>query len=133
MYRSLCRSLYRAASVRKEIKIRPGFTPQEDVQRFKTSRQAQKEVNQLPKGHIIGWAPPSSASPSVTKPLSKSQKKNAKRKEKKKEGTAEESAVPENWEDDDDDEPKQKAQETETSTKDGVSALSEKLGQLDVK
>ena len=31
-------------SVRKEIKIRPGFTPQEDVGRFKTARQAQTDA-----------------------------------------------------------------------------------------
>ncbi|KAF8312829.1 hypothetical protein DL93DRAFT_2059600, partial [Clavulina sp. PMI_390] len=42
-------------SVRKEIKIRPGFTPQEDVGRFKTSRQQQREATALPKGHILGW------------------------------------------------------------------------------
>ena len=90
----------------------------------------------MPKGHIIGWVPPSSASPSVTKPLSKSQKKNAKRKEKKKEETTDKAAVPDNWEDDDDDdepEPKEKARASETGTQDGVSSLSEKLGQLDVK
>lgn len=86
-------------SVRKQIKIRPGFTPQEDVRRFRGTKQAQLDANALPKGHIIGWAPPptsSAASQSATKPLSKSAKKNAKRKEKKEEKT-----VPDDWEDDD--------------------------------
>ncbi|TFK93854.1 hypothetical protein K466DRAFT_450382, partial [Polyporus arcularius HHB13444] len=48
-------------TVRKERKIRPGFTPQEDVRRFRGTRQAQAEANALPKGHIIGWAPPPKA------------------------------------------------------------------------
>lgn len=86
-------------SVRKELKIRPGFTPQEDVGRFKTSRQAQSEANKLPKGHIVGWVAPSSQSTSTAaastptpkvatvdadgNPLSKAALKNAKRKAKK--------------------------------------------------
>ncbi|KAJ6599134.1 hypothetical protein DFH09DRAFT_1243579 [Mycena vulgaris] len=84
-------------TVRKQIKIRPGFTPQEDVRRFRGTKQAQLDANALPKGHIIGWAPPptSQASGSTGKPLSKSAKKNAKRREKK-----EDKAVTENWEDD---------------------------------
>ncbi|GJJ07359.1 hypothetical protein Clacol_001561 [Clathrus columnatus] len=76
-------------SVRKEIKIRPGFTPQEDVGRFKTSRQKQIEQNTLPKGHIIGWAPPETTSTSTrakstpSEVGSKSGKKNQKKKDKK--------------------------------------------------
>ncbi|KAJ7283722.1 hypothetical protein C8J57DRAFT_743016 [Mycena rebaudengoi] len=83
-------------TVRKQIKIRPGFTPQEDVRRFRGTKQAQLDANALPKGHIIGWAPPpsSQASGSATKPMSKSAKKNAKRREKKE-------SVADNWEDDD--------------------------------
>ncbi|KAJ7904444.1 hypothetical protein B0H14DRAFT_2328394, partial [Mycena olivaceomarginata] len=83
-------------TVRKQIKIRPGFTPQEDVRRFRGTKQAQQDANALPKGHIIGWAPPptSQASGSAAKPMSKSAKKNAKRREKKE-------VVAENWEDDD--------------------------------
>ncbi|KAJ6539276.1 hypothetical protein B0H19DRAFT_961478 [Mycena capillaripes] len=89
-------------TVRKQIKIRPGFTPQEDVRRFRGTKQAQQDANALPKGHIIGWAPPptSQASGSATKPMSKSAKKNAKRREKKEE--KKEEAVADNWEDDDD-------------------------------
>ncbi|PAV21073.1 rna binding protein [Pyrrhoderma noxium] len=49
-------------SVRKQLKIRPGFTPQEDVKLFRSTRQQQAERNKLPAGHIPGWAPPSSGS-----------------------------------------------------------------------
>jgi len=98
-------------SVRKELKIRPGYTPQEDVGRFKTLRKQTAEMNALPKGHIVGWVPPSSSSQSKSQvgssgggsgsggggdggvkvpttdangqPLSKAALKNAKRKAKK--------------------------------------------------
>lgn len=87
--------------MRKQIKIRPGYTPQEDVRRFRGTKQAQLDSNALPKGHIIGWAPPPASSAnngSGTKPMSKSAKKNAKRKEKRSE---EKETVPDSWEDDD--------------------------------
>ncbi|KAK7061660.1 hypothetical protein R3P38DRAFT_3166641 [Favolaschia claudopus] len=89
-------------TVRKQIKIRPGFTPQEDVRRFRGTKQAQQDANALPKGHIIGWTPPpsSQASSSAAKPMSKSAKKNAKRRENKKEDKKE--SVADDWEDDDD-------------------------------
>ncbi|PSR73613.1 hypothetical protein PHLCEN_2v10532 [Hermanssonia centrifuga] len=90
-------------TVRKEKKIRPGFTPQEDVRRFRGTRQAQMDVTALPKGHIIGWTPPpSSTQAKSTAGMSKSAKKNEKRKEKrkdKKDETVEK--VKDNWEDDD--------------------------------
>lgn len=89
-------------TVRKQIKIRPGFTPQEDVRRFRGTKQTQMDANALPKGHIIGWAPPPQstlASGSGSGPLSKSAKKNAKRREKK----AAKKEVPENWDEDEDD------------------------------
>ncbi|KAF5387848.1 hypothetical protein D9615_000350 [Tricholomella constricta] len=94
-------------TVRKQIKIRPGFTPQEDVRRFRGTRQAQMDANTLPKGHIIGWAPPpqSTAASGFAKPMSKSAKKNAKRREKK----AEQTSVPDNWEDDDEEDRDAKA------------------------
>ncbi|GLB33734.1 putative mago binding protein [Lyophyllum shimeji] len=87
-------------SVRKQIKIRPGFTPQEDVRRFRGTRQAQMDANALPKGHIVGWAPPpqSNASSANGKPMSKSAKKNAKRKEKREE-EKKKTVVPDSWED----------------------------------
>lgn len=86
--------------------MRPGFTPQEDVSRFRGTRQAQKEANTLPKGHILGWAPPSSAAATSNAAKSKSAKKNEKRKEKRKEkSTADiEAKIKENWEDDDEEE-----------------------------
>ncbi|KAI0356656.1 hypothetical protein OH77DRAFT_1452656 [Trametes cingulata] len=89
-------------SVRKQIKIRPGYTPQEDVRRFRGTRQAQMDANSLPKGHIIGWAPPPQAAvpPASKAGMSKAQKKNEKRKEKRKE-KREETKVKDNWEDDD--------------------------------
>ncbi|KAL1741268.1 hypothetical protein HDZ31DRAFT_45818 [Schizophyllum fasciatum] len=127
-------------SVRKEIKIRPGYTPQEDVKRFRGTRQAQMDSNQLPKGHIIGWAPPASAAAkkpgaasSASAPLSKSAKKNAKRKEKR----AEEHAlkIKDNWDDDDEDEEDGKGAESGKQVKasDAAEALAEAMDKLDVK
>jgi len=61
------------------------------------------DANALPKGHIIGWVPPSSP----PKLLSKSAKKNAKRKEKregKKANSATDPIVRDSWEDDDEEE-----------------------------
>ncbi|KAG6820101.1 hypothetical protein H0H93_005413 [Arthromyces matolae] len=83
-------------TVRKEIRIRRGFTPQEDVRRFRGTRQAQMDANTLPKGQIIGWTPPAATD---GKPLSKAAKKNAKRREAKRETKKDE--VPEDWDDDD--------------------------------
>jgi len=86
-------------SIRKQIKIRPGFTPQEDVRRFRGTKQAQMDSNALPKGHIIGWTPlpsttkPGAGSGSGSAPLSKNAKKRQKQKEKKAE------AVKDNWDD----------------------------------
>jgi len=92
-------------TVRKEKKIRPGFTPQEDVRRFRGTKQAEMDARQLPKGHIIGWAPPGSDRATSNKPvgagLSKSQKKNQKRKDKRE--TELSKKIKESWEDDDDD------------------------------
>ncbi|KAI9001179.1 hypothetical protein BD414DRAFT_473867 [Trametes punicea] len=91
-------------TVRKQIKIRPGFTPQEDVRRFRGTRQAQMDADALPKGHIIGWVPPpQTATPASSKAgMSKAQKKNEKRKEKRKEKREEAVNIKDNWEDDDD-------------------------------
>jgi partner of Y14 and mago len=60
------------------------------------------DANALPKGHIIGWVPPSEdAKPaSGTTGMSKSAKKNAKRKEKREEKKQE--IIRESWEDEDD-------------------------------
>ncbi|KAJ3559830.1 hypothetical protein NM688_g104 [Phlebia brevispora] len=131
-------------SVRKELKIRPGFTPQEDVQRFRGTRQAQMEANVLPKGHIVGWVPPSSST--QAKPaagMSKSAKKNAKRKEKRKEKVAEK--IKDSWEDDDDEEassadakstatpPTKEQNATAKKNEGGTDSLAEKLEKLDVR
>jgi partner of Y14 and mago protein len=86
--------------VRKERKIRPGFTPQEDVARFRSIRQQAVDARVLPKGHIPGWAPPGAAAPEKNVQQSKSAKKNEKRKEKRKEKHQE--PVQENWDSEDD-------------------------------
>ncbi|KAI0723402.1 hypothetical protein C8Q76DRAFT_722735 [Earliella scabrosa] len=95
-------------SMRKQIKIRPGYTPQEDVRRFRGTRQAQMDANSLPKGHIIGWTPPAqtaAAAPASKAGMSKAQKKNEKRKEKRKEKKdAGPEKVKDNWDDDEEDE-----------------------------
>ncbi|KAK0486895.1 hypothetical protein EDD18DRAFT_1082058 [Armillaria luteobubalina] len=102
-------------TLRKQIKIRPGFTPQEDVRRFRGTKQAQMDATALPKGHIVGWAPPPSTSTSGAgdKPLSKSAKKNAKRKEKREEKKNE--IIKDNWEDDDEGDTPVKETTTKTS------------------
>jgi len=135
-------------SVRKQLKIRPGFTPQEDVRLFRGTKQTQMEANALPKGHIIGWTPPPSKEAEPSKPMSKSAKKNAKRREKKAE--EKEPAVKDNWEDDDDEAPatpaipatspssKQTAHSADSAAPDPkadattAEALSSKMEKLDV-
>jgi partner of Y14 and mago protein len=92
--------------VRKELKIRPGFTPQEDVKRFRSARQEQIEANALPKGHIVGWVPPTANNTITIKPAqSQSARKNAKRSAKRKDKKDDELTrkIAENWDDDDDD------------------------------
>ena len=62
------------------------------------------DINTLPKGHIIGWAPPPTNTSTSGSPLSKRAKKNAKKKnkcdDKKDEKRVKGEDVPENWEDD---------------------------------
>jgi len=133
-------------TVRKQLKIRPGFTPQEDVERFRGTKQAQMDSTALPKGHIIGWVPPSSST--STKPLSKSAKKNAKRKEKrgKEKVEAPSEPVPDNWDDDEDEDFAPRAIETTSDANKSLPAsetpgddesadadLVDKLDKLDVK
>lgn len=106
------------------------------------------DANALPKGHIIGWVPPSSAA--SNKPMSKSAKKNAKRKEKRAQEHAEAGPVPDNW-DDEEEVPTSKSAETtavkgeketpastpapkeEVPTEDSTKSLTEKMAKLDVK
>lgn len=99
--------------MRKELKIRPGFTPQEDVRKFRGTRQQDMDKRALPAGHILGWVAPSAASKPKAKtstasssaelgsvPATKSAKKNAKKKEDKLKAL--EDKIRESWEDDDD-------------------------------
>ncbi|KAJ3987222.1 hypothetical protein F5890DRAFT_1405767 [Lentinula detonsa] len=128
-------------SVRKQLKIRPGFTPQEDVRRFRGTKQAQMDVNTLPKGHIIGWTPPPSKEVDPSKPLSKSAKKNAKRREKKANDKKDDEPVKDSWEEDADEAPVAAAtQKDELTTNnneapppDAVESLSSKMKKLDVR
>jgi hypothetical protein len=87
-------------SLRKELKIRPGFTPQEDVGRFRGSRQKASETTKVPGSDRIQQPPkpdnpfaPTSSSSSNTK--TKAQIKNEKRRANKK--------VNKNWDESDDD------------------------------
>lgn len=120
------------------------------MSRFRGSRQQQLDKTALPKGHIIGWAPPSSAAPAVSKPMSKSAKKNAKRKEKRDEKKGDDVAakIKDSWEDEDEDEvttaaasSKKEKEEKENEGQEGETdkasvsedALAEKLEKLDVR
>lgn len=118
-------------SVRRELKIRPGFTPQEDVSRFRGSRQQQMDHSTLPKGHIMGWTPPSSASAPKKAAgdgaMSKSAKKNEKRREKKREEKMR--VIKDSWEDDDDDEETPAASSKSESSKQAAS--DDKKGDVD--
>lgn len=125
--------------VRKEIKIRPGYTPQEDRGKFRSNRQQEMDARALPKGHIIGWVSPSSATNNATSKssgtMSKSQKKNEKRKEKKKADLTKK--ILENWEDEDEDEikpaPKPKTTaENSNKTDSTADEVAEELEKLEV-
>ena len=124
---------------RKELKIRPGFTPQEDVTRFRGTKQQEMDTRALPKGHIIGWVAPSSATNNAggksSGTMSKSQKKNEKKRGKKKADIAKK--IQENWEDDDEDEikpPPEPKATTEDSKKSDSTAddIAEGLEKLEV-
>lgn len=87
-------------TLRKEIKIRPGFTPQEDISKFRSARQVDSNSRQLPKGSVVGFIRPQVAvAQSALKGMSEAQKKNVKRKEKRKAAAAQEAQedVPEQW------------------------------------
>lgn len=117
------------------------------MSRFRGSRQQQMDRTALPKGHIIGWAPPptsTATSAKSTAGLSKSAKKNAKRKEKKEAQKTEEiTKVKDSWEDDDEEEgtegdassankPTAKTQEGQAAKPTDADALADKLKELDV-
>ncbi|BGP19784.1 hypothetical protein JCM10213_006446 [Rhodosporidiobolus nylandii] len=84
---------------RKEIKIRPGFTPQEDVVLYRSRGQAEAERHRAVKGSVPGLKPGAAvgagrgagASAQVQAALGgmgKAARKNAKRKEKRHEDAA---------------------------------------------
>ncbi|KAK4698845.1 partner of Y14 and mago, partial [Phenoliferia sp. Uapishka_3] len=75
---------------RKELKIRPGFTPEEDVTRYRTTRAAEADARAAVKGRVVGLAPSAVQAAVSGMGMSKAQKKNLKRKEKKREDGAEE-------------------------------------------
>ncbi|KAI9574596.1 hypothetical protein HD554DRAFT_1990029, partial [Boletus coccyginus] len=94
-------------TVRKEIKIRPGFTPQEDVSRFRGTRQQAMDATALPKGHILGWVAPSSDAQPKAKakgisapPPNKNARKRANQRARKAVEKSE--AVKDSWEDEED-------------------------------
>ncbi|GAA5993776.1 hypothetical protein JCM11641_000916 [Rhodosporidiobolus odoratus] len=74
---------------RKEIKIRPGFTPQEDVVLYRSRGAVESEHRKAVKGAVPGLTPPGLSTQvqvqAGTSGMSKAQKKNAKRKEKRQE------------------------------------------------
>ncbi|KAI8820264.1 partner of Y14 and mago [Fimicolochytrium jonesii] len=74
-------------SVRKERKVREGYVPQEDVNRY---TNAKVEATRVPAGYVAGLGVPSSAAaganPGADSSLSKSARKNAKRRAKKSGG-----------------------------------------------
>ncbi|KNE92329.1 hypothetical protein PSTG_14287 [Puccinia striiformis f. sp. tritici PST-78] len=74
-------------SLRKEIKTRPGFTPHEDVSKFRSARQSEFESKKLPKGSVVGLIRPQVAvAQSALRGMSDAPKKKAKQKEKCKTG-----------------------------------------------
>jgi hypothetical protein len=100
-------------SLRKERKIRPGYSPAEDALKFKSTRMQDAESKALPKGAVVGRPAPSAASVAIANAhLTAAARKNAKRKEKRKAGGDEEAdgkvevAPPDDWDADDPDEAK---------------------------
>jgi len=88
-------------SLRKQLKIRPGFTPQEDVSRFRGSRQQALDATALPKGHILGWVAPSAAAQPKAKIATSPPNKNAKKRAnaRAKKAAEKTAAVKDNWDD----------------------------------
>ncbi|GAA6040419.1 hypothetical protein JCM8097_004537 [Rhodosporidiobolus ruineniae] len=109
-------------SIRKEIKIRPGFTPVEDVLRYRTRGAIEAEQRRAVKGAVPGLTPPAATAQvqAALSGMSRAQKKNAKRKEKRHDEPAggaagsgdagrsakkeEEEDVPDSWDADEDEE-----------------------------
>lgn len=116
--------------LRKEVKIRPGFTPEEDVQRYRSSHMtsAKKGIPGLATaltaalGSSAATTAPATSAGGVSVSKSKAQKKNEKRKEKRRGendevevaessedeeggGAVPEEDVPESWDDGEEKEP----------------------------
>lgn len=73
--------------MRKELKIRPGFTPQEDVGRFRGSRQQASDAGRAAiPGSTRTRPPPENPFAASSGSKTKAQVKNEKRREKKKAG-----------------------------------------------
>lgn len=70
--------------IRKELKIRPGFTPEEDIDRYRSTRQLQANARSATKPGIPGLATANVKLTAALAGLSKSQKVREKRKEKNK-------------------------------------------------
>ena len=93
-------------SVRKELKIRPGFTPQEDVGRFKTTRQVVSEITKstIPGSNrtrpIVSKEDNPFAQPTSAK--SKAQLKNEKRRGRRR-AAGGDPASTRDWDESDDD------------------------------
>ncbi|GAA5969309.1 hypothetical protein JCM21900_004583 [Sporobolomyces salmonicolor] len=92
---------------RKPLKIRPGFTPQEDVSLFRPQRQLEADAHRAAKGAVPGLKPHpmlQAALSGIAAGQSKAQRKNAKRKEKRDEDTGAATAQGKGMQDDDDEE-----------------------------
>ncbi|GAA6008299.1 hypothetical protein JCM11491_004428 [Sporobolomyces phaffii] len=94
---------------RQEIKIRPGFTPQEDVSRFRSQKQVELDHHRQTKGTVPGLNPLVGAALAgiAGAGASKSAKKNARRKDKRHDDAAAAAAaaaaeVKDSWDDEDD-------------------------------
>lgn len=105
------RLLRKEHSIRKERKVRPGYTPPEDVEKFKSARQQDADRRALPKGMVPGMASSAISAAraaqegSAAAELSKSAKKNAKRREKKDEDDrppASNEPVKDSWDEEED-------------------------------
>lgn len=107
---------------RKELKIRPGYTPEEDVKRYRSTRMAEADARAAVKGKVPGLTPGAAPVQAAIAGMSKAQKKNAKRKEKKRDGGEEEveeeqrgkakeqvEDVPDAWDDGDEEEAEEAA------------------------
>ena len=122
-------------SVRKQLKVRPGFTPQEDISRFRGTRQQAMDAVAPAKGHILGWIAPSSESQQKAKgasapPPNKNARKRANQRARKAAEKPE--VVKDSWEDEEDVEssgtPASKTEDTQ-----GEDEVTDKLSKLTVK